>query len=517
LLPFLLLATCTFVGLFMLIFGIFCYRRELKLFVLNNCLPFFACCGYKSTEFLNEFNDKDRLYDAYVIYSLQDDNFVSQGLTNVLENDIGYRMCLHFRDFNMNANNFIADTICEAIDNSKRAILVLSKNFLYNEWGRFEFKGAVHEILKRRRKLIIILYGDIPQKDLDADIRLYLKSNLCIEWDDKKFWQKLRLALPTLSSKHSNKHCLTNRSTINIYATAQHPHHGPPTTQYPLRSHDYNTLSQVNRISTLRRGNGGAGIPLGISGNGGPASIRLDNYGTSVINNCQQNICDNYEQINYSKFNTINAANEHKPHHNNMMNRRAHEYAVPILTSGGLITNDSMKQANNSMIANDNNYHQTVDNFDCNKYTASSTSSLSNSSTEFCTRSLSSPSNSRHRVDDYTNENLNADDVFYNNNKTSSRGDTGNINNLNSCSNNNNINCKTMPSSYYCGNQQPGNTKPSNNNTMSHHHQQMMAAAAKKLNIVDEMKNSTSSTGSGGGTTTVDKKRRLPQSDMMWA
>lgn len=512
LLPFLLVATCAFVGFFALILGIFCYRRELKFFIQQHCVPLFVCCGYKSSEFLNDYNDKDRLYDAYVIYSLQDDNFVTQGLTNVLENDIGYRLCLHYRDFNLNVNNFIADTICEAIDNSKRAVLVLSKNFLYNEWGRFEFKGAVHEVLKRRRKLIIILYGDIPQKDLDADIRLYLKTNLCIEWDDKKFWQKLRLALPAMNSKHSNKHCLTNRSTINIYATTQHPHHAPPTAQYPLRSHDYNTITPVNRASTLRRGHGANNILMGVSNNGGPASIRLDNYGTSAINNCQPKICDNYEQINNCKFNTIQNANEH--HIVNNINRRVHEYAVPINCSSGGNPNEP-KRTNNCMLgSSDNNYQP--DNFECNKFTAtSSTSSLSNGSSEFCTRSLSSPSNGRPCIDDYSNDNLNSEDVFYNKHPERGGRDQGDINNLNNC-NNNNINCKTMPSNnYYCG---KGNAKPSSN-TMHHHHANANSSAkmynttkGDKLNIVDDNNLKNSST-----TVATDKKRRLPQSDMMWA
>lgn len=461
LLPFLLVATCAFVGLFGLIMGIFCYRRELKLFLQQNCAQLFVCCGYKSSEFFSDYNDKDRLYDAYVIYSAQDENFVTQGLTSVLENDIGYRLCLHYRDFNPNANGYIADTICEAIDNSKRAVLVLSKNFLYNEWGHFEFKGAVHEVLKRRRKLIIILYGDIPQKDLDADIRLYLKTNLCIEWDDKKFWQKLRLALPSQSAKHmSNKHC--HRSTTNVYAAApvyEGVHHTAPqlpTSQYPMvRQHDYNTITP--RASTMRHG-------PPVMHTTGPASIRLDTYSGKI--------CDNYEQINNFKFNTMQ--NEH---HLNNINRRVHEYAVPINCPPG-----DVKRNNN-----ENN------NFD--KYTpASSNSSLSNgSSGEFCTRSASSPSNSRH---DYSNDNLNTDDVFQHNL--------------------NNINCKTMPSNYYCG----AVASKANNNTIHHHNNASVVAKMmmgkgnsvgdKTMNIVDEnnMKNSSSAT---------EKKRRLPQSDMMWA
>lgn len=507
LLPFLLVATCAFVGIFALIMGIFCYRRDLKLFVQHHCTQLFICCGYKSSEFFNDFNDKDRLYDAYVIYSLQDDNFVTQGLTSVLENDIGHRLCLHYRDFNLNVNNYIADTICEAIDNSKRAVLVLSKNFLYNEWGRFEFKGAVHEVLKRRRKLIIVLYGDIPQKDLDADIRLYLKTNLCIEWDDKKFWQKLRLALPSLTSTKSmtNKHC--HRSTTNVYAAApiyEGVHHAVPqlpSSQYPpsmLRSHDYNTITP--RASTLRRG-----IPAGaIALSSGPASIRLDNYGTAKI-------CDNYEQINNCKFSTMQ--NEH---HINNINRRVHEYAVPINCPTGIV--DIKRTANNNNIVIAANTSSENNNFD--KYTPnSSNSSLSNgSSGEFCTRSISSPSNSRHCIDGYGNDNINSDDVFQPSiaqQHQHQQQQHSNINNLN------NINCKTMPSNYYCGSGGVvgGVVMKTNNNTIHHHNNAVVtkmmlgkgnSVGDKTMNIVDEnnMKNSSSAT---------EKKRRLPQSDMMWA
>ena len=561
LLPFLLVATCAFVGFFGLVLGIFCYRTELKMWIQSNCAMMFLCCGYKSSEFISDYNDKDRLYDAYVIYSVQDDHFVTQGLTNVLENDIGYRLCLHYRDFNLNVNNYIADTIVEAIDNSKRAVLVLSKNFLYSEWGRFEFKGAIHEVLKRRRKLIIILYGDIPQKDLDADIRLYLKTNLCIEWDDKKFWQKLRLALPSTAGKQSTKHLFNDRSTINIYATAQHPHQQMPQSQYPLRSHDYNTITPVNRASTLRRGNHNNNIMMGASA-GGPAAIRLDNYVASTINNCQPKICDNYEQINNCKFNTLQTANEH---HMNKINHRVHEYAVPIncpigsVVGGGIGIGVSVggnvaaghpdsKRVNKCILGGsgssvDNNNYNT-ENFECNNKYTSSTSSLSNGSSEFCTRSLSSPSNNHHCIEGFSNDNMNVvnvDDMFYNKNMDDNRtatasggggvgsglvgvgmhrGDTkvvtgsNCINNLNNCNNNNNINnnnIKTLPSNYYCGNNSKSNNSVQQHHTNSTNTSSKVFNKSDKMNIIDEnnLRNNT--------TTNIDKKRRLPQDETMWA
>jgi Leucine-rich repeat (LRR) protein len=523
LLPFLLIATCLFVGFFGLVLGIFCYRKELKMWLHANCTSFFFCCGYKTADFLNDYSDKDRLYDAYFIYSLQDEHFVNQVLTSALENDIGFRLCLHYRDFNLNVNNYIADTIVEAIDNSKRAVLILSKNFLYNEWGRFEFKGAVHEILKRRRKLIIILYGDIPQKDLDADIRLYLKTNLCIEWDDKKFWQKLRLAMPSISL-NKNKHCLTDRSGINIYATAQHQTQQIPQAQYPLRSHDYNTITPVNRASTLRRGGGGSGI-MGVVPNNGPAAIRLDSYAAATINNHQPKLCDNYEQIGNCKFSTMQPTNEHRM--NNI--GRVHEYAVPIncTLSGDNKRTNCVLGGNSCSSMENNNYNNTDNNFECNtKYTSSSNSSLSNGSSEFCTRSLSSPSNN-HCIDGYSNDNLNMFEGVMvggamgpasannggmavgsgacNNQKNISAGVNNNlINNFNNSSN-----TKTMPSNYYCG----GNNN-NNKNTNTTSKIMNTAKSDNKMNIIDE--NNLKLNSNSSNTTNNDKKRRLPQ-EMLWA
>ncbi|XP_063242525.1 toll-like receptor 6 [Bacillus rossius redtenbacheri] len=170
----------------------FYYRRELRVWVHARCG--LRMC-YKTTAFEDE-QDRDRLFDAYISYSVKDDAFVAQVLAPGLERgEPRYRLCLHYRDFNVSA--YVADTIVEAAESSRRTVVVLSRNFLQSEWCRFEFKSALHEVLKdRRRRLIVVLLGDVPQKDLDPDLRLYLKTNTCIEWGDRLFWQKLRFAMP---------------------------------------------------------------------------------------------------------------------------------------------------------------------------------------------------------------------------------------------------------------------------------------------------------------------------------
>lgn len=311
LLPLLLAATCAFVAFFGLIVGFFCYRNELKMWAHTHCLP--AMC-YKSANFVDDY-DKDRLYDAYITYSLQDEHFVNQILANTLENDVGYRMCLHYRDFN--ANTYVADTIIEAVESSKRAILVLSRNFLYNEWSRFEVKSAIHEVLKRRRKLIFILYGNLPRRDIDSDMRMYLRTNTCIEWDDKKFWQKLRIAMPHIRKNN----CLAKRSAVNIYATAQNYNTASRHAEY-VRRLDCNNYATINDCLPLGSGTLGATGPIGsgIGGGGGSVSGGVSTGGIASIAN-GRGTCDKYDSVS-CKYKTNPTVCGRRQDHQ-------HEYAVP--------------------------------------------------------------------------------------------------------------------------------------------------------------------------------------------
>ncbi|XP_028893963.2 toll-like receptor 6 [Zeugodacus cucurbitae] len=370
LLPLLLVATCAFVGFFVLILAVFCYRHELKLWAHTNCLLNMCYTGRNAHGFVESL-DKDRLCDAYFAYSLQDEHFVNQILAQTLEHDIGYRLCLHYRDVNINA--YVTDAIIEAAESAKQFVVVLSKNFLYNEWTRFEYKSALHEMVKRRKRLVFILYGDLPQRDIDMDMRHYLRTSTCLEWDDKKFWQKLRIALPHIRKRPMTANCLATRSAVNIYASA----------------HEYQPAGGNGTV-----GGGGVGLPNGhLSG----AGIGVDkahyadcnNYAT--INDCGVG-ARGYAPIPTAtaacKFNTINEISHkmHKndfniggagsgmgciglgggaktlDHHHHLRAHQQHEYAVPAYlgalsnghVSGNAPTYDSVDYAKQKLSASNN-------------------------------------------------------------------------------------------------------------------------------------------------------------------
>lgn len=155
----------------------------------------------------NHKADQDKKYDAFISYSSKDEHFVVHELAPRLEQgNPSYKLCLHYRDFPVGAS--IAESIIEAVESSRRIILVLSTNFLQSEWCRFEFQSAHHQVLKDRlNRLIVILLTDIPFTKLDPDLKLYLKMNTYLKCGDPWFWEKLRFALPEIPKPKVNKNC----------------------------------------------------------------------------------------------------------------------------------------------------------------------------------------------------------------------------------------------------------------------------------------------------------------------
>lgn len=142
--------------------------------------------------------DDDRLYDAYTVYSVKDEEFVGQVIASSLERS-GYNLCLHYRDLHVVSPSYLTDSVLGASDAAKRIIIVLSLSFLQNEWERPAFRAALQACLERTRarrsKVLLLLTTDVSP---DPELHLLLKACRVISWGEKRFWEKLRYAMPDI-------------------------------------------------------------------------------------------------------------------------------------------------------------------------------------------------------------------------------------------------------------------------------------------------------------------------------
>ncbi|KAE8751204.1 Toll [Frankliniella occidentalis] len=157
-------------------------------------------------------DEKDRLYDAYLAYSVKDEDFVSQVVAAELEQS-GYSLCLHYRDIHLMSGgaSYLADAVLGASDASRRVVLVLSLSFLQNEWARPEFRAALQASLEqkraamRRHKVILLLTTALDAVTLDPELQLLLRTCTVISWGEKRFWEKLRYAMPDVALQQRKK------------------------------------------------------------------------------------------------------------------------------------------------------------------------------------------------------------------------------------------------------------------------------------------------------------------------
>jgi len=190
----------TLICLTLLVVGfttVYIYRNEARVWLYSRY-------GIRFFQRIDAVADAEKIFDAFLAYSVGDDVFVRQVLAPELEQGGNYipypnqyKLCLFYRDLPLQV--CLADLIIQASESSKRTIIVLSENFLKSEWSRYDFKSGLHQALRTSsHKPIIIMLGDVPSRELDPDLRLYLKNGTILYWGSKTFWEKLKYLLPDI-------------------------------------------------------------------------------------------------------------------------------------------------------------------------------------------------------------------------------------------------------------------------------------------------------------------------------
>ena len=147
-------------------------------------------------------------YDAFVCYSHQDYNWVVRILMPILENNYGYRLCIHERDFEPGA--FIDVNIMQSFQKSKSAILVITKQSLRSSFLNFELHIAREQAMN-----VICVFLEKPNtllnQRLPPTLEYFIQTQTFICWPTHEkgqvnFWRRLVKALgkPLNEVRHLN-------------------------------------------------------------------------------------------------------------------------------------------------------------------------------------------------------------------------------------------------------------------------------------------------------------------------
>ena len=147
---------------------------------------------------MNPVKNEDKLYDAFVSYSVKDEDFVQQVLVPQLEpndnsassggSNPGHKLCLQHRD--LPTSSSISDSFPGVAQLCAKHLLVVSRSYLETEWTQIKYALQDHKKLAP----ILILIEELSVLDLAAapEFNLLMKAGPVLKWTDAGFWNKLR-------------------------------------------------------------------------------------------------------------------------------------------------------------------------------------------------------------------------------------------------------------------------------------------------------------------------------------
>ncbi|GBP80576.1 Toll-like receptor Tollo [Eumeta japonica] len=216
---------------------LFMFREDFKLWLHSR----YGIRVFSSTP--KDLNDnKNKRFDAFFIYNIRDEDFVTRAVSSELENS-GHSLCLQHRDLQL-LERRSADSLVGAAESSKRLIIVLSISFIQQEWCTAESKAAVQSAINsvnvrhRRQKIIFLVTTDLSAINIDPDLKVLLKTCTVIVWGEKNCWEKLNFRLPDVDVTLPNRtlHNANNLKTANRETFGRHGnlrYTAPPTAHDP--------------------------------------------------------------------------------------------------------------------------------------------------------------------------------------------------------------------------------------------------------------------------------------------
>ncbi|KAK7868841.1 hypothetical protein R5R35_003675 [Gryllus longicercus] len=125
---------------------------------------------------------REARYDAFICYSAKNRKWVLRRLVPLLEQRPGsFSVCLFDRDFPLGSH--IVANIADAIDQSRKVLLVLSQHFIQSKWCQWELELAQHKLLSEDRACLVLLELEpLERRRLPRLLRFLLDTRPVVRW-----------------------------------------------------------------------------------------------------------------------------------------------------------------------------------------------------------------------------------------------------------------------------------------------------------------------------------------------
>ncbi|XP_027136138.1 interleukin-1 receptor accessory protein isoform X2 [Larimichthys crocea] len=176
----------------------------LLLFVVYHVFWLELLLLYRSWFGTDERHTDDKEYDVYISYARnsEDEQFVLSTLRDVLENELGYSVCLFDRDSLPGGNP--SDAIVLSMQRSRRLVFVVSPDFLSEKsFSLLECRLGLFLQRLHQASIVTVVFRSVSKLPCVEVAQLRQAAATAVTWRGSRseprrsrFWLRLRLALP---------------------------------------------------------------------------------------------------------------------------------------------------------------------------------------------------------------------------------------------------------------------------------------------------------------------------------
>ena len=154
-------------------------------------------------------------YDAFIIYSSKDSDWVQKRLRIPLEEKYHLKCCIHFRDFD--PGGVFLESMADSVHKSFKIIAVYSKNFLESPFSMHELELAEYRQVSKQDNCLVIIridetdFNKLPEGLQRRSVIDYFKTV------ERPFWMHRLLQFLQVLENSDNQDAVTEqeRNTNN--------------------------------------------------------------------------------------------------------------------------------------------------------------------------------------------------------------------------------------------------------------------------------------------------------------